>query len=73
MAYTEVKDLSYVAKPGTNLASALAPCPACKSRDVSVRRTVRPVRYAKCRACGHNYKFTLILSVHIVDLGNHIN
>ena len=72
MAHIEVQDASHVAKPGTNLAAKLAPSPSCRSRNVTVYKTLRPVRYAKCRACNANYKFTLVLSVHLIDLGNHI-
>ena len=31
-------------------------CPACNSLDVPVTRTVMPVRYHHCRACGHTFK-----------------
>ena len=31
-------------------------CPACHSDDTHITRTVRPVRYHKCRACDHTFK-----------------
>ena len=31
-------------------------CPQCRSADVPVQRTVLPVRYHRCRGCGHTFK-----------------
>jgi len=31
-------------------------CPVCGSTDVPIQRTAIPVRYHRCRACGHNFK-----------------
>lgn len=31
-------------------------CPRCRSEDVIVTGTLRPVRYHECRACGRRFK-----------------
>lgn len=31
-------------------------CPACRSDETRVTRTMRPIRYHKCEACGNNFK-----------------
>lgn len=31
-------------------------CPACKSTNVEVIRTAKPIRYHKCRDCGNHFK-----------------
>ena len=31
-------------------------CPKCSSRDTHVTRTLTPVRYHKCDACGYTFK-----------------
>lgn len=31
------------------------PCPSCRSPNTHVYATRRPVRYCKCRRCGHTY------------------
>ena len=31
-------------------------CPECNSDQVRVTRTVRPIRYHKCKDCGCNFK-----------------
>jgi len=31
-------------------------CPQCGSRDVPVTHSALPVRYHRCRQCGHNFK-----------------
>jgi DNA-directed RNA polymerase subunit RPC12/RpoP len=37
-------------------AYAVNRCPKCRSSEVIVVRTVRPVRYHKCVACNHRFK-----------------
>lgn len=31
-------------------------CPECSSEDTVVTRTMRPIRYHRCRGCGANFK-----------------
>ena len=31
-------------------------CPSCDSADVTVRSTVKPIRYNTCRNCGNRFK-----------------
>jgi len=31
-------------------------CPVCKSTNVPVYSTEKPIRYHKCSDCGHNFK-----------------
>jgi len=30
-------------------------CPACRSEKTRVTRTMRPIRYHKCKDCDHNF------------------
>lgn len=46
-------------QPGHNLEVVLyhkLRCPKCKSDKVSVYVTKRPLRYHKCKKCGHRFK-----------------
>ncbi len=31
-------------------------CPKCRSKDVGRYKSALPIRYHKCKKCGHNFK-----------------